>query len=169
MNTNVASGTNPSIQGHSMACNIPIDQLVGEAYEGASASVQNRMLAQLVGQVYESAAPVEKARLLEQLLRPVGVFMLLAVANGIFAKIRFRGGWQAMQIRMEDAVEVRASDVSTLIEYLLQAGFEAFDGLSRMLASPGCVSGSAAAALVVSVLLRRVCKCRSAEPELRSQ
>ena len=152
-----------------MACNIPIDQLVGEAYEGASASVQNRMLAQLVGQVYESAAPVEKARLLEQLLRPVGVFMLLAVANGIFAKIRFRGGWQAMQIRMEDAVEVRASDVSTLIEYLLQAGFEAFDGLSRMLASPGCVSGSAAAALVVSVLLRRVCKCRSAEPELRSQ
>ena len=106
-NTKIDLQTNPTLQRQSVACNIPVAQLVGEVYEGASPPVQNQMLAQLVGQVYETAAPAERARLLEQLLHPLGVFALLAVANGIFARIRFRAGWQAMQIRMEDAVEVR--------------------------------------------------------------
>ena len=167
-NTKIDLQTNPTLQRQSVACNIPVAQLVGEVYEGASPPVQNQMLAQLVGQVYETAATAERARLLEQLLHPLGVFALLAVANGIFARIRFRAGWQAMQIRMEDAVEVRASDVSALIEYLQKAGFEAFDSLSQLLSSPACASGSAAAAVMASVLLQCIRKRRSAGPEFRS-
>ena len=112
-------------------------------------------IAQLVGEVYEFAPPVEKSRLLEHLLKPLGVLSIVAVANGIFANIRVRGGWQDMHIRPEDAQNVQASDVITLVNHVQQVSFHAVDGLAKVLAASPVMTGSAAAALLVTVMMQR--------------
>ena len=109
----------------------------------------------MVGQVYESAAPVERSRLLEYLLRPLGVLALVSVANGIFANIRFRSGWPEVHVRAEDLRNVRPGDVIALVNHVQQVSLHAVDGLAGMLsASPG-MTGSAAAALLVTLLMQR--------------
>jgi len=120
-------------------------------------------IAQLVGEVYESAPPVEKSRLLEHLLRPLGVLSIVAVANGIFANIRFRGGWQDMHVRPEEAQNVQASDVITLVNHVQQVSFHAVDGLAKMLAASPVMTGSAAAALLVTVLMQRARNRRASD------
>ena len=117
--------------------------------------VSDNSIAQLVSQVYESAPPAEQSRLLEHLLRPLGVLSLVAVANGIFAKIRFRSGWPEMHIQLEDAQSVRADDVITLVNHVQQVSLHAVDGLADMLAASPVMTGSAAAALLMTVLVQR--------------
>lgn len=111
-------------------------------------------IAHLVGQVYESAPPAERSRLLEQLLKPLGVLSLVAVANGIFAKIRFRGGWPELHVRLEDAQNVQVSDVITLVNHVQQVSVQAVIGLADVLAASPVMTGSAAAALLMTVLLQ---------------
>lgn len=123
--------------------------------ESLSGQVSESTIAQLVGQVYESAPPAERSRLLEHLLMPMGVLSLVAIANGIFAKIRFRSGWPDVHIRPEDAQNVQASDVITLVNHVQQISVHAVDGLVEMLASSQVMMGSAAAALLLTVLLQR--------------
>lgn len=118
--------------------------------------VSETTIAQLVGQVYEIAPPAVRSRLLEHLLMPLGVLSLVAIANGIFAKIRFRGGWPDVHVRLEDAQNVQASDVITLVSHVQQVSVHAVDGLADMLASSPVLMGSAAAALLVTVLMQRV-------------
>lgn len=120
-----------------------------------SGEVSETTIAQLVGQVYEIAPPAVRSRLLEHLLMPLGVLSLVAIANGIFAKIRFRGGWPDVHVRLEDAQNVQASDVITLVNHVQQVSVHAVDGLADMLASSPVVMGSAAAALLVTVLMQR--------------
>ena len=122
-------------------------------------------IAQLVGEVYEAVPAVEKIRLLEQLLRPLGVLALVAVANGIFARIRFRGGWPQLHVRLEDTHQVRASDVITLVDYVQQVSVDAVDGLAHLLAGSPTLAGSAAAALLVTVLTRRAQTRRATDHE----
>jgi len=117
---------------------------------------------QLVGQVYEEAPAVEKGHMLEHLLRPLGVLALVAVADGIFAKIRFRGGWPDLHVRLEDAQNVQASDVITLVDYVQQVSVQAVDGLSQILAATPTMATSAAAGLLVTLLVQRA-KSRRAE------
>ena len=112
-------------------------------------------IAQLIAQVYESAPPALRSRLLEHLLRPLGVLALIAVANGIFAKIRFRSGWPDMHVRLEDAQNVQASDIIALVDYVQQVRVESVDGLARMLTASPVMAGSAAGALLVTVLMKR--------------
>ena len=112
-------------------------------------------IAQLVGQVYEFAPPAERSRLLEHLLRPLGVLSLAAVANGIFASIRFRSGWADMHVRVEDAQNVQARDVITLVNHVQQVSIQAVDGLADLLAASSVMTGSAAAALLITLLLQR--------------
>ena len=112
-------------------------------------------VAQLVGQVYETAPPAERKRLLEHLLRPLGVLSLVAVANGIFASIRFRSGWPDVHVPLEDAQNVQAGDVITLVTYVQQVSVQAVDGLADMLARSPVMAGSAAAALLMTILLHR--------------
>jgi hypothetical protein len=80
---------------------------------------------------------------------------LLAVANGIFAKIRFRGGWPNLHVRPEDAQNVQVSDVIALVSYVQQVSVHAVDGLADMLAANPLMTSSAAAALLMTVLLQR--------------
>ena len=112
-------------------------------------------IAQLVAQVYESAPPALRSRLLEHLLRPLGVLALVAVANGIFANIRFRSGWPDIHVRVEDAQNVQTSDMVALVDYVQQVSVTSIDGLARMLTASPVIAGSAAGALLVTVLMQR--------------
>ncbi len=125
------------------------------AMNAADQQVSELTVAQLVGEVYEAAPPMEKGRLLEQLLRPLGVLALVAVANGIFAGIRFRGGWPQLHVQLDDAQKVRSADVIALVNYLQQVSVEAVDGLAQLLVASPALAGSGAAALLVTVLMRR--------------
>lgn len=133
----------------------PTDNPTTPPTEPSGCQMSEISIAQLVGQVYESAPPAERSRLLEHLLRPLGVLSLVAVANGIFAKIRFRSGWPELHVRPEDAQNVQASDVITLVNHVQQVSFQAIDGLANMLAASPAMTGSAAAMLLMTVLLQR--------------
>lgn len=122
---------------------------------GASVMIEPAGIAQLVAQVYETAPPAERSRLLTYLLRPLGVLSLVAIADGIFAKIRFRAGWPDLQVRFEDAQHVRASHVVALVERVQQVSVESLDGLVQLLLVSPMMASSAAAVLLVSVLLQR--------------
>jgi len=110
---------------------------------------------QLVAEVYEAAPAAERGHLLEHLLRPLGVLSLVAIADGIFAKIRLRSGWRNLSIRFEDIQQVRTTDVVALVDHAQQVSVEVVDGLAQMLGASPVMMGSAAAALLVSLLLQR--------------
>lgn len=136
----------------------PIEQLVDEVYESATPAMKNQMLAQLVGQVYETAPNTERKRLVEHLMKPLGILSLAAVANGIFVKIRFKGGWSDVPARMDDvqgAQGVQVSDVIDLANFAQQVSSDAIGGLAQMLASSPVMTSSVAAALLVKIVLRR--------------
>ena len=116
---------------------------------------------QLVGQVYEAAPALEKSHMLELLLRPLGVLSLVSVAGGIFAKVRFRGGWPDLHVRLEDAQEVQARDVISLVDYVQQVSVHAVDGLAQMIAATPTMATSAAAGLLVTLLVQRINSRRS--------
>lgn len=126
-------------------------------------------ISQLVAQVYESASPALRSRLLEQLLRPLGVLSLVAVANGIFANIRFHSGWPDMHIQIEDAQKVQANDVIALVERVQQVSGDAINGLARMLSESPMMTGSAAAAVLVTVLMQRARTRREGDGDPRGQ
>jgi len=117
--------------------------------------VSDIAIAQLVAEVYEAAPAAERGHLLEQLLRPLSVMSLVAIADGIFAKIRFRSGWQDLNVRLEDIQNVSAAHVIALVDHAQQVSVETVDGLAQMLTSSPVMSGSAAAALLVTVLVQR--------------
>jgi hypothetical protein len=112
-------------------------------------------VAQLVGQVYALAPVVERRRMLEHLLKPLGVLSLLAVANGIFANIRFRSGWPDMRVALEDVQHVQVNDVIALVDRVQQVSVESLDGLAQIVRGSAVMASSAAAALLVTVLVRR--------------
>lgn len=110
---------------------------------------------QLVGQVYEAAPVEERGHILEHLLRPLGVLALVVVADGVFARMRFRGGWPDWHVRLEDAQNVQAGDVITLVDYVQQVSVHAVDGLAQVLAATPLMATSAAAALLMTLLVQR--------------
>ena len=110
---------------------------------------------ELVGRIYESASRVERCLILEPLLRPFGVLSLLAVANGIFANIRFRSGWPVMRIPLEEVQKVTAADVIALVEYVQRGSGEAIAGLAGVLSTSPLLATSAAAGLLVTMVMRR--------------
>jgi hypothetical protein len=83
-------------------------------------STPETSLATLVGEVYESAPATDRRRLLEYLLPPMGVLALVAVADGIFARIRLRSDWAQVHVGLDDAVRVSGNDVAALVERLQQ-------------------------------------------------
>ncbi len=123
--------------------------------ESINIPVCEATIAQLVGQVYEIAPPAERRRLLEHLIKPLGVLSLVAVANGIFASIRFRSGWPDLHVRVEDARNVQARDVITLVNHVQQVSVHAVDGLAQLLLASPVMTGSAAASLLITLLVKR--------------
>ena len=121
----------------------------------ADSSASDLLIPQLVGQFFVSAPSSERSRLIEYLLRPLGVLSVAGVANGIFAKVLFRRGFQDLHVRADDFQDVHASDVIALVDYAQQVSVEAVDGLAQLLAVSPLIATSAAAALLVSLLVQR--------------
>ena len=115
----------------------------------------NGEIAHLVGEVFETAPAPERAQLLEHLLRPLGVLSLVAVANGVFAKVLFQNPGRDLHVRLEDVQGIRASDVIALADFAQQVSIEAFDGLANLLSAWPTMAGSAAVALLITILVRR--------------
>lgn len=112
-------------------------------------------VATLVGQVYDIAPAADRRRLLEYLLPRVGVLSLAVVADGLFARILFRNESSRVRVGLEDVGRVRGNDVSALVERLQQVSTDAVYGLAHIVSASPVMASSAAAALLVTVLVQR--------------
>ena len=139
----------------------PMVELAVALYDSAPAETRTRALTHLVTQVYAAAPMPVRRRLLEQLIRPLGLLALVSVAGGMFARIRLRESWQDLPVRLEDVQRVRPAELSALVDQVQQVGLDALDGLARVVASTPLMTASAAAAVLLAVLMRR----RSLEAE----
>ena len=121
-------------------------------------------IGELVAQVYRGAPAPERRRLLEHLLKPLSLLSLFAVANGVFAKIWFRRGWQDLDIRIDDLDMVGAGDVAALVDFVQQVSVETVDQLTQVVAASPALGASAGAALLIAALVQRV-RSKSANRE----
>jgi hypothetical protein len=133
------------------------------AFELPGCRVTDLSIPDLVAEVFATAPPAQRGRLLEQLLRPLGILSLFAIAGGTFARAKLRGGWHDLHLRLEDVQAVRAADVVALVDYAQQVSVEAVDGLAQVLCATPVLSGSAAAVLLVTLLVQRA-RTRGGEP-----
>jgi hypothetical protein len=132
-----------------------------------TASLQTEVpIPHLVAQVFETAPPAVRATLLEQLLQPLGALSLLVLANGIFAKIRFSSGWPNMHLRIEDVEKVQAKDIVALVERVQMVSVNSLDGLAKILTASPLAASSAAAALLITVLMQRALTRRDSDREI---
>ena len=113
-------------------------------------------VAQLVGALYAEVPAAEQSRMLARMLKPLGLLSLAAVANGTFARLWYRGEHDIGHIRLEDAHGLPSSDIVALVEFVQQVSVETIEGVAGALCSSPAVAGSAAAAMLVRVLLRRL-------------
>ena len=120
-------------------------------------------IALLVGEVYAAAPSAERRRLLAHLIKPLGILSLMAVANGIFASIRFRSGWADVNVPLEDLQNVQVGDVVTLTTRVQQVSLQALDGLTQVLSNSPALMGSAAAAVLLTVLVQRTRSRRASD------
>jgi hypothetical protein len=133
---------------------------------GVGSEPPEHAIPDLIGQVYEVAPAAERGRMLELLMRPLGVLSLVAVAQGIFAAIRFRSG-REFHIQPDELSGVQAGDVVALAQHVQQVSVEAVDSLAQVLAGSPQLAASAAAALLLSALVKRsrARKLRSGTPD----
>jgi hypothetical protein len=117
----------------------------------------------LVGAVYQTATPADRGRLIEVLMRPLGLLCLAAVSGGVFTAIRLRSGWDTLQVRLDDTLNIRAPDVAALADMVQQVDADLLYGLRNVLISPS-MAGTAAAALLLAVLAKRSASLRDAQP-----
>lgn len=139
---------------------IPIDQLLVEVYSSAAPAVQSSMVSKLVGKVYQSAAPDERGLLIRLLVQPLGILSLFAVANGVFAKLRLQGGLSGMSTRLE---EVQVDDVVELASFAQQVSEQAMHSLVQWLSASPVLVSSAAAAILVKILLDHTSQRRAGD------
>lgn len=116
----------------------------------------------LVGAVYQTATPADRGRLIEVLMRPLGLLCLAAVSGGVFTAIRLRSGWDTLQVRLDDTLNIRAPDVAALADMVQQVDADLLVGLRTVLISPS-MAGTAAA-LLLAVLAKRNAAKRDAQP-----
>lgn len=126
------------------------DRVLAEDVRSADAAVPV-----LLGRVYEVAPPTERTRLLAQLMRPLGVLSLVTVADGVFARLRFRDAFGPLNLRIEDTLQIGVDDVIALADHAQQVSVEAVDALGQWLSTSPVLAASAAALLLAQVLARR--------------
>ncbi len=134
---------------------VSTEQLVQEVYACADPERQNQMLAQLVAKVFEGAPTALRVQMLEHLLSPVGVVALMTIANGLFTRLRFRGGWPDTHLRVEDVHTVRSEDVMALVLHMAPSHGAVLNALADVLLARPQMAGSGAAAVLLAILLQR--------------
>ncbi|MBL8339870.1 MAG: hypothetical protein JNL30_00260 [Rubrivivax sp.] len=117
----------------------------------------------LVAQVYEAAPQEEQRALLAMLIKPLGLLSLAAIGSGIFAHLRLKGGWPEFQPAVKDLERVRTSDMVALVHHVQQVSIETVQGLATYLKGSPVLAGSAAAAVLVTLLVQRA-RRRRGEP-----
>lgn len=132
-----------------------VDALVKQVYDSSTPKVKNRMLNLLVGRAYESSPLQVRKSLLEQLIRSVGILGLVTIAGGVFAKIRLRGGWPDIAVRMDDLQDIRTSDVVALVDYVQQVSVGALADAVQLMASNPALTSSGAMAVLMGIMLQR--------------
>lgn len=133
------------------------------AQELATYPVDDSALPQLVGQIYATAPGPERSRLLDFLMRPLGVLALVAVADGIFAKIGFGAGWPRQHVPLEEANRIQPGDIAQLVDRVQQVSTDAMDGLAAVVGSSPAIAGSTAAVILVAMLVQRQHARRTAD------
>ncbi|WP_210547338.1 hypothetical protein [Rhodoferax sp. PAMC 29310] len=126
-------------------------------------------IAQLVGEVYAAAPPAERSRLLAHLIKPLGILSLMAVANGIFANNRFRSGLADMNVPLEEVQNVQVGDVIILAMRVQQVSLQALNGLTQVLSNSPALMGSAAAIMLLTILVQRAQRRRDGDHEATGQ
>lgn len=130
---------------------LPPQPAKSPAYEA-----DKKTISSLVARVYEMAPATERCHILEHLIKPCGVLSLVAVANGIFAKLWFRSGWHDLHIQPDDTKSIQPSDVMSLVDFVQQASVETVDSLAQMLVASTAIANIAAATLLIALLTKRI-------------
>jgi hypothetical protein len=125
--------------------------------QGGAMAVQSPddLVPALVARVFEEAPAALRGRLLEPLLKPLGLLSLAAVANGLFARITLGSGWSSREVNMEDANQVNSADVMALVHHVQQVSVHAVESLSKIISSSPVLAGSAAAAMLLTLLAKQ--------------
>ena len=129
-----------------------------QAAPSAAAEAQGAALVPLYVSGVIREAPVSfRAQLIETLMRPMGALGLVAVANGVFAAVRQRHGWDRLQVTLDDAARITADQVLELSSYLQQAAPEVFRSVGELVSRQPAVAGGLSAILLLHALraLRR--------------
>ncbi|HOE44131.1 MAG TPA: hypothetical protein PLB25_21240 [Rhodoferax sp.] len=92
--------------------------------------------------------------MIEHLMRPLGILSLMAIANGVFAGIRLRNPSIEPKVALEDTSAVHPSDVETLAAWVQQVSVEAIDGLVKVLSASPVLTRSAAAVVLLGMLMQ---------------
>lgn len=110
-----------------------------------------------VSGVFRETPVTFRAQLIETLMRPMGALGLVAVANGVFAAVRQRHGWDRLQVTLDDAARISADQVLELSAYLQQTAPEVFRSVGELVSSQPAVAGGLSAILLLHALrtLRR--------------
>lgn len=135
---------------------IPQDSPKAVSPSAAASHASDITIPELVGKIYDAASTTERCRMLEHLMKPLGALALVGVCNGLFAKIWFRSGWQDLHIRPEDAQTVREIHVISLVDFVQQASAQTIERLASLLTSSPVMVYSAATAMLVTLLVRRI-------------
>ena len=67
---------------------------------------------------------------------------------------------------LEDAQRVQASDVAALVDHVQQVSIEALDGVAQLLMASPLITSSAAATVLVALLLKRARSRRASDADL---
>ncbi len=133
----------------------PEDSPEAVSQSAAGSDASDITIPQLVGKIYHAAPASERCRMLDYLIKPLGALALVGVCNGIFTKIWFRNGWHDFHVGPEDVQIVQAIDVISLVDYVQQTSAESINGLASLLTTSPLMVYSAAAAMLVTILVRR--------------
>jgi hypothetical protein len=98
-------------------------------------------------------APIDfRAQLIECLMRPMGALGLVAVANGVFAAVRQRHGWDHLQVTLEDTSRISADQVLELSTYLQQTTPAVFSQVAELVSGQPAVASGLSAMLLLHVV-----------------
>jgi hypothetical protein len=128
---------------------------LARAVTAESPEEQGKALSLLIGQVYESASPPLKARLLQRMIAPLGVLAAVAVAHGVFARLKLQTGWHDLQSLAPELQKISADDVVALADRVQLVGTDALLRLADVIGKSPVLASSAAAALLMTLLIRK--------------
>ncbi|WP_374565007.1 hypothetical protein [Ideonella sp.] len=105
-----------------------------------------------VAGVFREAPAAFRVQLIECLMRPMGALGLVAVANGVFAALRQRHGWDRLQVTLDDAARISADQVLELSSYLQQTAPDVFGQVAELVSRQPAVASGLSAMLLLHVL-----------------